>query len=218
MATTLRRLGHLTAAVALAAGAVITGSTPADADPPRAWTGGTQADFGTVRWVHEGWYAGAQGNWHLGELVIEEDDDVLTGSIVDWKCPDGVRPPDPFINPPPPTTCKQKDITWVSQLSPWDVATFDHERNRLTISGEFDEYDTQDQVVGTVPIDVTFAGVGAPVAERWLSPDRSTLDYSEYWESVKVWGRFDGHRVSGPDVTQTQTSMSFYVYGMTRRP
>lgn len=216
MSTLTRRFGQLAFAVALASVAVMTGGANADADPPRAWTGGTEADFGSVRWVHQGSYAGATGNWHLGELTIEEDDDILTGSITDWRCPQGEAPPDPLVWPTPPTGCTVTGLTWISQLDPWDIARFDHATNRLTLKGDFDVLDAADEVVRTAPIDLTIAGVGAPQVSRWKADDGSSLDYEELWATTRAWGRVDGHRVSGPKVTQVSTSLSFYIYGMTR--
>ncbi|MBS2937732.1 hypothetical protein KDN32_08250 [Nocardioides sp. J2M5] len=218
MATPSRRLAQLLVASSLAVAAVAVGGGSADADPPRAWTGGVESDFGRVWWVHEGSYAGAPGNWHLGDLTIEEDDDVLTGSLVDWSCPDGARPPDPLISPVPPTSCTIVGGTYVEQLDPWDIAVFDHATNRLRLSGDFREVDASGEGVGTVPIDVTLVGTGSPEKTRTYSAGRTRLTYEEYFPTAKAWGRFDGHRVGGPRVTQSITQVSFYIRDMVRAP
>lgn len=205
-------------AVGLAGAAVMTGGAAADADPPRAWTGGVEADFGRVWWVHEGSYAGAPGNWHLGDLTIEEDDDVLTGSLVDWSCPDGARPPDPLLSPVPPTPCTIVGGTYVEQLDPWDIAVFDHATNRLRLSGDFREVDATSTAVGTVAIDVTLVGTGTPEKYRTYSAGRTRLEYEEYFPTAKAWGRFDGHRVGGPHVTQTVKQVSFLIRDMVPAP
>ena len=206
------------AAAALSTVAVVTAGTAAHADPPAGWSGGTEANFGSVQWVHEGRHAGARGNWHVGQLTIEEDDDILTGSIIDWRCPEGEEPPGPLVWPVPPTSCKVKGTTYISQLDPWDIADFDHATNRLTLQGSFDEVDDMHEVIGSVPIDLTIKGLGAPTVGEWLYADGTMLDYEESFESVKAWGRVDGHRVSGPRVTQLHASLSFYLSGLTRTP
>lgn len=219
MATLTRRLGQLVVAVSLAAGAVVVGGGSADAHPPKAWTGGVQADFGRVWWVREGWYAGAKGNWHVGDVTVEEDDDVLSGRLVDWRCPDGASPPDPLVWPQPPTPCTVVGATYVEQLEPWDIAVYDHEKDQIHLSGDFREVNADGAPLGTtVPIDVTFAGTGTAARYRYPSADRRTLDYEEIFPTAKAWGRFDGHRVSGRDVTQSIVQVSYYIRGMTRVP
>lgn len=186
------------------------------ADPPADWTGGSQAEFGRVVWIHDGWYAGAKGNWHVGELTVEEDDDGVTGSIVDWRCPDGVEPPGPLVWPVPPTTCKVKGTTYIWDLSPVDVATWDHATDRLTISGQFDEVDAGYNVIDTVAVDLTMKGLGEPSVTEAPSPFDQTLFYDEAFFDAKIWGRVDGHRVSGPKVTQVDEYgwVGFTIYDM----
>jgi hypothetical protein len=212
---------RLAAVAALSALVVAATGTTAHADPPRNWSGGTQADFGRVTWVHEGWYAGARGNWHVGDLTVEEDDDGIGGGITDWRCPAGETPPGPLVWPVPPTNCEVMGTTYVYQLDPWDLADFDHENNRLIIKGDFDEVDgTTMEVIGSVPIDVTIKGLGAPIVSKsYYQGDGGTLvDYEEDFTAAKAWGRFDGHRVSGPKVTQLTASTSFIIYGLSRTP
>ena len=151
----------------------------------------------------------------MGELTIEEDDDVLTGSITDWRCPDGVEPPGPLVWPVPSTSCKVKGVTYINQLDPWDVASFDHSTDRLTIDGEFDEIDSTYVVIGKVAIDLTIRGLGQPSVSKFPSDDGKTLYYDEFFDDTKAWGRVDGHRVSGPNVTQVDSWVGFAIYNMT---
>ena len=215
--TKITRTGVRMAVVAaLSTAAVVAGGSAVQADPPPGWSGGHEADFGSVTWVHDGWYAGARGNWHVGSLTIEEDDDVLTGFITDWRCPDGEEPPSPVVWPTPETSCKVTGSTYISQTNPWDVADFDQRRNRLTIEGDFDELDDNSEVIGSAAIDLTIKGLGAPTVGEVYSDDGTMLDYEEIFEESRAWGRVDGHRVSGPKVSQLSSSVSFYLSGLTR--
>jgi hypothetical protein len=214
MTSLVRHLVRASAALLLPATALIGASGAVQADPPAGWTGGSQAEFGRVTWVHDGWYQGAKGNWHVGALDIDEDDDGTTGSIVDWRCPDGVEPPGPLVWPLPPTTCKQVGQTYISDLDPWDVASFDHATDRLTIVGQFDEVDADYNVIGTVAINVTIKGLGDPLVSEFPSADGKTLYYDEFFTEGKAWGRVDGHRVSGPKVTQVSARAGFSIYDM----
>ena len=159
MTTLMRRCARAAAVTALSSTVLLGAAGATQADPPADWTGGSQAEFGRVTWVHNGWYPGAKGNWHVGELMIEEDDDGVTGSIIDWRCPDGVEPPGPLVWPLPPTTCKEKGRTYIWDLEPWDVATYDHATDRLSMSGQFDEVDSNYDVIGTLAIDLTMKGL-----------------------------------------------------------
>ena len=212
---------RLAAVATLSTAAVVAGGATAQADPPRNWSGGTEADFGRVTWVHQGWYPnGSEGNWHVGHLNVEEDDDGIDGSIIDWRCPAGETPPGPLVWPVPPTSCKLKGTTYILQLDPWDLADFDQAKNRLIIKGDFNEVtgDTM-EVIGTVPIDVVIQGLGTPTVRKtyYEGTGGTMLDYEEDFTSgAKAWGRVDGHRVSGPKVTQLSASTSFTVYGLTR--
>jgi hypothetical protein len=215
MTTLTRRCARAAAVTAVASTLVFGAAGAAQADPPADWTGGVQAEFGRVTWVHEGSYPGAKGNWHVGELMIEEDDDGVTGSIIDWRCPDGVEPPGPLVWPPPPTTCQEEGRTVIWDLDPVDVATYDHATDRLTMSGQFDEVDSNYGVIGTVAIDLTMRGQGIPWVSEFPSADGTSLYYDEFFDDAKVRGRVDGHRVSGPKVTQVDTFVGFAIYDMT---
>lgn len=211
----MRRCARAAAVTALSSTVLLGAAGATQADPPADWTGGSQAEFGRVTWVHNGWYPGAKGNWHVGELMIEEDDDGVTGSIIDWRCPEGVEPPQPVVWPLPPTTCKEKGRTYIWDLEPWDVATYDHATDRLTMSGQFDEVDSNYGVIGTVAIDLTMKGLGTPSVSEFPSADGGSLYYDEFFDDAKVWGRVDGHRVSGPKVTQVDSFVGFAIYDMT---
>lgn len=216
MTTPIRRLAHLGAATVLSTAVLVGGAGASQADPPDDWAGGSQAEWGRVTWIHDGWYPGAKGNWHVGELTIEEDDDGVTGSITDWRCPDGVQPPGPLVWPVPPTPCKVKGTTAIFDLDPWDVATYDHRRDVLTIKGEFNEIADDPNVgVDLVPIDLTIKGLGEPSVSYFPSADGTTLYYDEMFYDAKAWGRVDGHRVSGPKVTQVDAWVGFAIYDMT---
>lgn len=216
MTSLMRHLARASAVLLLPATALVGVAGAVQADPPAGWTGGFQAEFGVVTWVHDGWYVGAKGNWHVGELDIDEDDDGITGSIIDWRCPDGVEPPGPLTWPLPATTCKQVGRTSIFDLEPVDVATFDHATNRLTLTGQFDEIDSNYDVIGTVDINVTIKGLGDPKVSNVPSADGKTLFYDEFFIDAKAWGRVDGHRVSGPKVTQVDARAGFTIYDMVR--
>lgn len=213
-----RRYARAAAVSILATAALLGAASATQADPPDGWTGGMQAEFGRVTWIHDGWYSGARGNFHVGELDIDEDDDGITGSVKDWRCPDGVEPPGPLVWPVPETTCKIVGTTYIFDMSPVDVASWDHTRNRLTLSGQFDTVDADYNVTGSIPINVTIKGLGEPAVTYDPSPFDETLFYDEAFFDVKAWGRVNGRRVSGPDVTQVEEHnwVGFSIYGMVR--
>lgn len=219
MTAPFRRIAHLGAATVLSALALVGGAGASQADPPHGWTGGTQADWGRVTWVHDGWYAGAKGNWHVGDLTLGEDDDGVYGSIVDWRCPDGVEPPGPLSSPAPVTTCKVKGRTTIYDLSVQDFARYDHKRDLLTMKGDFAVIDDDpNQPIGRVPIDITIKALGDPSVSFFPSDDGTSLYYDEFFPEAKAWGRVAGRRVSGPDVTQVDSWVGFAIYGMTPVP
>ncbi len=216
MTTPLRRIAHLGAVGVLSAAVLVGGAGTSQADPPAGWTGGTEADWGRVTWVHDGWYPGAQGNWHVGELTIGEDDDGVVGSITDWRCPDGVAPPGPLVSPLPATTCKVKGRTTIFDISVQNFATYDHARELLTMKGDFAEIgDNPNVPIGRVAIDLTIKAVGDPYVSSFPSTDGKTLYYDELFPEAKAWGRVDGHRVSGPKVTQVDSYVGYAIYDMT---
>ena len=216
MSPVTRRYARATAVSILSAAALLGAPSATQADPPDGWTGGSQAEFGRVTWVHDGRYPGAKGNFHVGELDIDEDDDGITGSIKDWSCPDGVEPPGPLLWPVPETSCEVKGTTYIFDMDPVDVASWDHARNRLTMSGQFDTVDADYNVIGSVPINVTMKGLGEPAVTYAPSPFDTTLFYDEAFFDVKVSGRVAGRRVSGPHVTQfaEHNWVGFSIYGM----
>jgi hypothetical protein len=216
MTSPFRRVAHLGAATVLSTAVLVGGAGASQADPPDDWTGGSRADWGRVTWIHDGWYPGAQGNWHVGELTLGEDDDGVTGSITDWRCPDGVTPPGPLVWPVPATSCKVKGRTTIYDISVQDFADYDLARDRLTMKGDFAVIDDDPNVpIGRVPIDLTIKAVGDPYVSSFPSADGTTLYYDELFPDAKAWGRVDGHRVSGPKVTQVDSYVGYAINDMT---
>jgi hypothetical protein len=200
---------------ALAAAALLGGAGAAQADPPPGWGPGefgVEYDLADVIWSHHGRYDDALGNWHTGWLTVEEDDDGVTGELIDWRCPDGVEPPTGFAGQP--TTCKQKGYVWLEYIQFWDVAHFDQALNRLDVRLDAPAYDEDYTPVGTVRIDVVIKGVGT--SEITSDESGEILDFSEIWNDTKSWGHVDGHRVRGPNTTQVQTRMGYWLDGWTR--
>lgn len=212
------RWTRLLSAVALAAGATLAGGGAAHADPPAGWGPGEyglQADFADVAWTHQGRYEGVRGNWHTGWINIEEDDDVITGSLADWWCPAGAQPPGPYDPDQQSTDCKLRSSHWLEYIQYWDVATFDHATNRLRVDMDVpSDADGDGEYEGTVRVDLVISGVGKPVVTKDTSGE--ILDYGEAWTTTKTWGRVDGHRVRGPGTVQEQGRLSFYLDGWVR--
>jgi hypothetical protein len=208
--TRIRKTWAQLAAIAVIATGVLVGAgTAAKADIPPGWVPGpdsVEADFGDTVWVHQGFYPGVAGNWHTGWLNIEEDDDVLTAELVDWKCPAGAQPPSSYGQP---TTCKVKRYQWVSYFQYYDVATFNQKRDRLVLRGDFPATGLNGEPAGTVNFDVYFQAVGTPTVTSNTST--GTLDYSESWSNARLVGKIDGHGLAGHGTTQLYGNTSFYV-------
>jgi hypothetical protein len=83
------------------------------------------------------------------------------------------------------------------------------------MNGQFDEVDSNYDVIGTATIDLTMKGLGTPSVSEFPSADGESLYYDEFFDDAKVWGRVDGHRVSGPKVAQVDSFVGFAIYDMT---
>ena len=70
-------------------------------------------------------------------------------------------------------------------------------------------------MIGTVAINLTMRGQGTPSISEFPSEDGTSLYYDEFFDDARVRGRVDGHRVSGPKVTQVDTFVGFAIYDMT---
>ena len=216
MTRPLRTLIRLVLATLLAAGALAGASPAARADVPPGWQPGGlnsfEADFGDARWTHQGFYPGVAGNWHTGWVNVEEDDDVLTAQLIDWKCPAGAQPPAPLTwFPGQATACKVKRYQWVSVLDPWNIATFNQKRDRLRLQGSHPAVDHLDQPAGTVTFDLYLEAVGQPTVTSDTAG--GTLWYEEAWSQARLFGTIDGHGLAGSGTTLHSGSVSFYVSG-----
>jgi hypothetical protein len=201
----------------LATGAVMGLGTTAKADPPPGWKPGPNAftlDLGNVQWVHKGWYSGVPGNWHTGWLNVEEDDDILTGGLVDWWCPAGAEPPDEGLHPGA-TGCTVRVFQGIEYIQWWDVARFNQKQDRLTIRGDYPTYDLDLNPTGTVNIDLVIQGQGAP--EIRIDESQEYLEYSELFQTAHATGRVDGHGIGGAKTRQFNTSIGFWLDGWIRR-
>jgi hypothetical protein len=201
---------RLIGVTAFSAGAFLGGASAAQADPPPGWEpgdGGVEYELADTIWSHHGRYDGHLGNWHTGWVNIEEDDDVLTGELVDWWCPAGVEPPTAY-SPDPDTPCKQRGELWLEYIQYFDVATFDQARNRLDVHMDVPAYVDGIDPAGTVRVDLMMRGRGVPTVQSDDSND--ILTYSEFWYDVKTWGRVDGQRING-----TNTVNDTYIMGFT---
>ena len=214
---TLRNTGARLATLAvLTTGVLFGASTPAQADIPPGWEPGPshlsfEADFGDVTWKHQGFYAGVAGNWHTGWVNVEEDDDVLTAELIDWKCPAGVEPPAPGTGTGAAGACKVKRYQWVSYIDHPDVATFNHKRDRLVLRGDFPATGLNDEPAGTVHFDLYLEGVGEP--EVTTDTSTGTLYHEEYWWQALLRGTIDGHGLAGHGTTLLSARTGFYVTG-----
>ncbi len=192
MTSAARRLGQLLVAVGLAGAAVMTGGAAADADPPRAWTGGVEADFGRVWWVHEGvlrgrprqlaprrpHHRGGRRRPHREPRRLELP-----------RRRQAARPA-PLAGPAHAVHDRRRDLRRAAR-------PVGHRRLRprdqpAAPLGDFREVDATGAAVGTVAIDVTLVGTGTPEKHRTYSAGRTRLEYEEYFPTAKAWGRFDG--------------------------
>jgi hypothetical protein len=203
------------ASIAVLATGVLAGTgEAARADVPPGWVPGPnsyEADFGDATWVHHGFYAGRAGNVHTGWVNVEEDDDVLTAELIDWKCPAGAEPPAPGTGTAGAGACKVKRYQWVSYIQYYDVATFNQKRDRLRLSGDFAAVDQNDQPAGTVSFNLYLEGVGAPTVSSTVT--EGTLHHEESWSEARLFGKIDGHGLAGRNTTQLSGQVSFYVEG-----
>jgi hypothetical protein len=215
----MRRRGtvRIASAAALTFGALLTGAVAAQADPPPGWGPGdygVEYDLGDVAWMHHGRYDATLGNWHTGYLNIEEDDDGITGWLIDWRCPDGVKPPT-AIDPDQTSVCKQKGGVYFDNLVISDSAKLDFAHNRMDLNIDTDGYDlVSGDYVRPVRVDIVLKGRGAST----ITSDESgeILDWTEIWYDVKAWGRVDGHRIAGPNTTTDPIRMGYWLDGWER--
>jgi hypothetical protein len=194
------------------------------ADPPKGWTPGTygiEYDFGHVSWTQHGTHAYAPGNWHTGDVTVEEDDDGITGPVTDWTCPRGDTPP-AYPWSQTPSKCKVARYQWIDTtgqpIGVDGLSSFDQRKNQLIVRGDFWAWDMNDNRNGTVHLDLVFQAVGSPVVRKDVygtAPDE-LLDYSESWSKANVWGRVNGLRVNGPGTTQLCDGISFQDSGWVR--
>ena len=212
--TGTRRIWAQLAIIAItASGALMGAGAAAQADPPPGWEPGEYGlrPTSATQWVHQGRYADAPGNFHTGWVNVEEDDDVLTGSLADWWCPAGVTPPLYGIDG---TECKLKGSTWIEYIQYWDVAKFNYTRDRLSLHGDWPTIDIDGNATGTVRIDLTFQGLGEP--DETIDESGEFLGYSEYFNDARATGKVDGHSVGGSRTTQYGGSIGYYLDGWVR--
>jgi hypothetical protein len=200
----------------LAAAALLSGAGAAHADPPPGWDPGewgVEYDFADVSWMHHGRYNDALGNWHTGWLTVEEDDDGVTGEVIDWWCPAGVEPPTAY-DPDQTTTCTRKGYLWLEYIDWWDVGQYDQARNRIDVHLDVPAYDSDFNQVTTVRVDVMMKGLGKP--EIISDESGEILNYSESFQSTKSWGKVNGHRIGGPNTVQGPSRVGFWLDGWER--
>ena len=216
-----KRWAARVAVVAVAGAASLTAAGGAAvADPPPGWVGGDQYETAAIAWKHQAKYLDAPGNWHSGYVYVSESGPGISGQLYDWRCPAGVTPPNHNAWPPVTTVCTVKRTLWFNTESlrdpihPFDMATFNHKKNLAEVHHDVLVEDGNGSPAGTIRIDVTFKGVGAPdVTKDESGPG---LVYSEYWHDTKTVGRVNGHRVNGPGVTQYEEAVGFTLDGWVR--
>ncbi len=207
----------LALATTTAAGALLGAGGPAHADPPAGWEPGqygVEYDFGDLGWVHHGHYVHTAGNWHTGWLNVEEDDDGLTGGLLDWQCPHDAVPPGPYddVTGTPCVLIGSRDI---EENAVTDVAVFHQKTNRLTVHGDFPIFDSSTGAESTTRIDLSIRARGAATVED--DESGTILDYSETYLKVHGRGHVDGHRVSGRHTHQVDNGrVGFWLDGWTR--
>lgn len=205
------------AALTVVAASAIAGMGAAQADPPPGWEPGqygVEYDLADIGWTHPGHYAGVPGNWHTGWINVEEDDDGVTGTLLDWRCPAGVEPPGPYAPSGEPTRCTLKGSRWLEYIQYYDVATIDQARDRMTVNLDVPVYVDGFEPDGTVRVDLVIKGLGDP--EITSDESGEVLDYTEVFDTVRARGKVDGHRVRGPNTTQEDGRMGFWLDGWTR--
>lgn len=212
-----KRLARLAAAAATVTTMTLLGAGPvAQADPPPGWAPGEyglEYDFADVGWTHRGWYRGVAGNVHTGHVNVEEDDDGLTVVLNDWFCPRGATPPSPSDPRGVATRCTWRSGKFVNYTQWWDVADFNHARNKLVVRGVFADSSSTD----SVSVDLVIKALDDP--EVVIDESGPILDYSESYTDVRAIGKVDGHPVHpAPNRTQTDGSIYLYLDGWERIP
>lgn len=212
----LLSIGTLSAAALLG----VAGSGPAAlADVPGGWVPGEtgfQADFGDARWVHEGFYAGQPGNWHSGWVNVEEDDDGFHATLIDWRCPEGARPPtmlDWRLGQTYDCTAQRMRFVEFLDYDP-DIGVFNQKRDRLLARGEYAATDENGEPAGTVRVDLKLTAVGEPQVTRDIT--KGKMFYEEYWPEATLSGKIDGRGVGGHGTTVEYASTSFWVMDYVR--
>lgn len=212
-----------TLAAAVSAVLLIVGGG-AQADPPDGWAPGPDGfefDYGRVLYTQHGWIEGRPGNYHVGDVEAEEDDDGVTGFIRDYFCRGDAVPPPPFSTEPADPRCTLKQTVHLDEgdYNP-AMAVFDHERNRVGIHLEVDSFDsTSEEPRGTVRIDLTIAGRGEPDVTHEETP--TGLTYDEWWhDGVRAWGKVDGITINKRTtvIHQDHSLIGFWLYNWVRTP
>lgn len=212
--------GRAIGAAALTTGALLGGAGAAQADPPPGWEpgeGAVEYDFADLGWTHHGWYPGQRGNWHTGQLTFEEDDDGITGQLLDWRCPAGAQPPSPYDPDQESDDCTLKNSRWLEYIQFYDVATIDQASDRMTVNIDVPAYDGafDPEPSGSVRLDLVIKGLDdAP--EVHIDESGEILDYYEIFYDLNAWGKVDGRRIKGPNTTQEAGRMGFWLDGWVR--
>lgn len=109
MATSRPRTSVLAAAVALAAAVTLASGPPSRAeDLPPTWGDlSSQTAFLSVVGRVDGPMAHRPGNQHVFTAITREEE-VLTGQVLDWRCPAGVTAPLGYSDA---TTCENKGLS-----------------------------------------------------------------------------------------------------------
>lgn len=216
----LRTTARVLAVGTLLAAATMAGAGAAQADPPKGWQPGTEYDYGRIVFTQKGWFPDRPGNYHTGDVEIEEDDDGVTGFLQDWRCTGDAVPPQPYSNTPVDPRCKLKRSVGLQELNgTLNLGTFDQKFNRLGVHLDVPtlDWNTGEPDGNSVRIDLTIVGQGTPTIYKATTP--TTLEYEEYYfEGVKAWGQVDGKWISKNNTTIHSGAVGFWLDGWTRIP
>lgn len=216
----MRSTARWLATATLAAAALTAGAGSAHADPPKGWQPGTEYDYGRIIFTQHGWFKDRPGNYHTGDIEVEEDDDGVTGFLADWRCTEDAVPPQPYSNDPVDPRCKLKQAVGLQELDgTLNLGTFDQKNNRLGVHLDVPtlDYNTGEVDGGTVRIDLTIVGLGAPTIYK--NTTATTLEYEEYFfNGVKAWGQVDGKWLGKTNTVIHSGSIGFWLDGYTRTP
>ena len=127
-----------------------------------------------------GWFPDRPGNYHTGDIEVEEDDDGVTGFLQDWRCTGDAVPPQPYSNDPGRPALQAQAVgrplrSSTALLNLGDLRPEDQPVSVSTSTSRRLDWDTNEPDGGSVRIDLTIVGKGAPTIYKATTPTTAHL-------------------------------------------